>query len=332
MTKLEFVAKQLAKSQTKKYEHYVVYRIWHRLDNLTIKPITQQFVSRPSGRAVTDLFFPQFNIHIEVDEKHHKRQIDADQSREADIISATGHEVLHVDVTQPIEEINNSVEMIIDRLLSEASHIEFIPWDLEKEMDPLTYIRLGYLDVADNVAFGTIAEAATCFGRDYRNGMQQSYFPHPSEDTTKLWFPRLYPNADWNNQLSADENVITYASFNPDRRHAHIDEMIADAHNFPTRIVFARVIDPLGARVYKFKGSYQFDFDATNYDDGIILNRIATRVDTYPFPGFEGEVAAAESDSDIVETLYKENVLTMSDANRLKLAALILRDLAVSET
>lgn len=29
--------------------------------------------------------------------------------------------------------------------------------------------------------------------------------------------------------------------------------MIADAHNFPTRIVFARVIDALGARVYNLK-------------------------------------------------------------------------------
>lgn len=172
---------------------------------------------------MTDLFFPQFNIHIEVDEAHHKKQIAADQLREADIINTTGHEVLRVEVTQPIEEINNSVEKIIDRLRSAASRTEFIPWDLEKEMDPLTYIRLGYLDVADNVAFGTIADAATCFGRDYRNDLQLSYFPHPSEAKTKLWFPRLYPNADWNNLLSDNENVITYASFDPNRRNAHID-------------------------------------------------------------------------------------------------------------
>jgi very-short-patch-repair endonuclease len=331
MTKLEFVAKQLAKAQTKKFEHYVVHRIWHRLDNLNIKPITQQFVSRPTGRAVTDLFFPQFNIHIEVDEEHHKKQIAADQLREADIINATGHEVLRVDVTRPIEEINDAVEKIVDRLRTEASLDEFIPWDLEKEMDPITYINLGYLDVADNVAFSTIAEAATCFGQDYRNGMQLSYFPHPSEANTKLWFPRLYPNADWDNQLSTDENVITYASFDPDRRNTHIDEMVADGRTSPTRVVFARVVDALGVRVYKFKGAYQFDFDATNYETGIVLNRISTRVNTYPFPGFEREVAS-ETDSDIVATFYEENVLKMNDADRLRLAALILRDLAVSET
>ncbi len=99
MTKLEFIARQLAKAQNKKYEHYVVNRVWNLLNDSRVKFVTQQFVSRPEGRAMTDMFFPQLAIHIEVDEGFHKNQIDADKLREADIVNATGHEILRVDGT-----------------------------------------------------------------------------------------------------------------------------------------------------------------------------------------------------------------------------------------
>ena len=102
MDKLEYVAKQISRARKKTYEHYVVTRIWHLLNDLTIKFVTQQYIKRPNGRALTDMFFPQLKIHIEVDEGHHKNQIDWDRLRQADIIDATGHKVLRVDVTKDI--------------------------------------------------------------------------------------------------------------------------------------------------------------------------------------------------------------------------------------
>ena len=48
MDKLEFISRRLAKAENKKYEHYVVTRIWHLLDNTQIKLVTQQYVTRPS--------------------------------------------------------------------------------------------------------------------------------------------------------------------------------------------------------------------------------------------------------------------------------------------
>ena len=93
MDKLEFVAKQLDKTKKKPYEQLVVHRIWNTLNDLRVKFVTQQFVKRPEGRAMTDMYFPQLGMHIEVDEGHHKAQIEADKLREADIIDATGHKV-----------------------------------------------------------------------------------------------------------------------------------------------------------------------------------------------------------------------------------------------
>ena len=96
MTKLEFISRQLAKAEGKRYEHYVVTRIWHLLNDTRIKPVTQQFITRPSGRALTDMYFPQLEMHIEIDEGHHKKQIEADKLREADIINATGHTIFRL--------------------------------------------------------------------------------------------------------------------------------------------------------------------------------------------------------------------------------------------
>ena len=68
LDKKEYIIRQLARTKNKKYEQYVVSRIVHRLNMDDVKFVTQQYVSKPTGRALTDLFFPQIKLHIEVDE------------------------------------------------------------------------------------------------------------------------------------------------------------------------------------------------------------------------------------------------------------------------
>lgn len=99
MDKKEYIIRQLGRTKNKKYEAYVVSRIIHLLNNFDIKIVTQQYVVRPEGRALTDLFFPQLSIHIEVDEEHHKSNIQDDKIREADIVNATNHTILRIDMS-----------------------------------------------------------------------------------------------------------------------------------------------------------------------------------------------------------------------------------------
>lgn len=58
MTKLEYIVKQISKTNKKNYENHVVARIWHGLNCLDIKFTTQQYVKRPEGYALADMFFP----------------------------------------------------------------------------------------------------------------------------------------------------------------------------------------------------------------------------------------------------------------------------------
>jgi very-short-patch-repair endonuclease len=104
MNKKEFLLRQIAKTNKKNYENYVVTRVIHKLDDPTVKFITQQYVSRPERRrALTDLYIPQIAFHVEIDEGHHKNIVEVDMVREADIIDATGHTIVRVDATLPLD-------------------------------------------------------------------------------------------------------------------------------------------------------------------------------------------------------------------------------------
>lgn len=120
MDKKEYIIRQLGRTKNKKYEVYVVTKIIHLLNDFGIKFVTQQYVTRPEGRALTDLYFPQFGFHIEVDEGQHFNQanIEADKIREADIINATGHEMLRIDVTKSFDDINIQVDIAVNKIKS----------------------------------------------------------------------------------------------------------------------------------------------------------------------------------------------------------------------
>lgn len=141
------------------------------------------------------------------------------------------------------------------------------------------YIDKGFIDLNDDAEFRLIADAASCFGKKY-NGMQRSYFRHPSEPDKRLWFPKLYPNGEWINEISADESVITSKSVFPEKTQEIVDK-IAAAEDY-VLIVFGREENDFGNLMYRFKGEYQLDHDMTNYENGHVWRRIATRVKTYP--------------------------------------------------
>jgi very-short-patch-repair endonuclease len=280
MNKLEFISRQFSRAEKKRFEHYVVTRIWHLLNDLSIKFVTQQYVSRPDGRALTDMFFPQLHIHIEIDEGHHKKQIEWDKLREADIINATGHEILRVDVTKDIDTINNEIEQIVERIKVQKSSVQnFKSWDIEAELNPQTYIDKGFIDLNDDCAFRTMVDAANCFGNTYKpKGIWTGGAKHPKESGKIIWFPKLYKNGEWNNSISNDEKEIREISEIPENARPHIDNILKQQFN---RIVFARVKSPLGDIMYRFKGEYELDRNRTNYTDGLLWRRVSEQVKTY---------------------------------------------------
>jgi very-short-patch-repair endonuclease len=284
MSKLEFIIKQLAKTNKKNYENYVVTRIWHSLNDLDIKFITQQYVTRADGKyALTDMYFPQFNIHVEVDELHHftKENIHLDKIREQDIINQTGHEIFRVEVKNGIEKIHTEVDDIVEKIKALKSQMgdHFVPWDIEKEQSSATYVDLGYIHLKDNVAFKHSFVACNCFGHDYK-ALMKGGAKHPIEKDVTIWFPKLYPNEEWNNSISSDGMII---------REKHIDSVEAKKHinhhinsGIHKRIVFARVRGPLGDIMYRFKGAFKLDIENTLTEGNLHWVKYSDEVKTYP--------------------------------------------------
>lgn len=281
MNKLEFICRQLSRAQNKTFEHYVVTRIWHLLNDTEVKFITQQYVVRPEGRALTDMYFPQLHMHIEIDEEFHKMQIQSDKIREADIINATGHEILRVDARQSLDAINSAIHDIVEKLkIARKDRLNFKPWNFEAEQDPATYITRGYIDLKDDVAFRTMVDAANCFGNTYKpKGIWTGGAKHPKEVGKFIWFPKLYKNGKWDNWISDDENTIKEKCL--DENIAQIQIKNATKDFDVKRIVFARVKSPLGDIMYRFKGEYELDREQTSLINGTVLKRINERVKTY---------------------------------------------------
>lgn len=282
MDKKEYIIRQLDRAKNKKYEAYVVTRIIHLINDFSIKFITQQYVTRPEGRALTDLFFPQFGLHIEVDEGQHfiNNNIKEDKIREADIINATGHEILRVDVTKSFESINTEINGIVKKIKKLRNDNYFIPWDIDAEYNPKTYISKGYIDVSDNVAFKTIKDACNCFGHNY-SGYQRAGASHPNSDIM-LWFPKLFPNGEWNNKISNDERTITEKNENNLKAKEHVISHINNRKKHQhQRIVFAKVKGNLGDVLYRFRGLYKLDIQKSNEKIGLVWMRTKIRVETY---------------------------------------------------
>ncbi|MDQ3684126.1 MAG: hypothetical protein M3430_00800 [Acidobacteriota bacterium] len=282
MNRKEFLLRQIAKTNKKTYENYVVTRIIHKLDDPTVKFITQQCVRRPDRkRALTDLYVPQIAFHVEIDEGHHKAMGEIDTIREADIVDATGHTIVRVDATLPLVELNEIIDKVIEdvrgRVHAKRSLQQFEPWDPEKEHNPATHIERGYMDADEDVAFYRQADACNCFGRSYK-GLQRSIVRHATETGLSIWFPKLYDNPGWENAISDDEETIYERSKHDKDKHLHD---ILSRTDWFKRLVFARVRGSLGDVMYRFKGLYELDIESSKTTSILTYRRKTKRVRTY---------------------------------------------------
>ena len=87
---LDYMERLFFSIKHKKTESYVIHRIWDKLDDARILFKVQQKVMLPNGKyALADLYLPQLNIVIEVNEPFHEWQQEADENRNTNIVELT---------------------------------------------------------------------------------------------------------------------------------------------------------------------------------------------------------------------------------------------------
>jgi very-short-patch-repair endonuclease len=118
MGKTDYVLRSLSKLSTKRWEHYVINRIYHRLNDPDIEFICQQCIRKGDSYYLADLYFPQFGLYLEIDEAHHDRDqaIINDARRRFDIKEATGLTEKRISVEgYSLEEVDANIEELINR-------------------------------------------------------------------------------------------------------------------------------------------------------------------------------------------------------------------------
>lgn len=285
MDKLEYITKQLSRTHNKRYENYVVNRIWNKLNDDKVKFITQQYIFRNDGKyAFTDMYFPQLDVHIEVDEPFHKNKhnVELDKIREADIINITNHTIIRVKISEGYESVNNQIDLIVETLKQKIDEMGkvLIPWDIGREYNPQTYIDKGVIKLQDKVAFRTIADGCRCFGIHYKPRARISCPKHPYEPNTMIWFPHIsFDVQGWTNRLTSDSMVIYERSDNSEKEQEHFKSIIKG--KVWRRIVFGKLKDSFGNYLYRFKGVFELNERKSHELRCLVWERTSDEVKTY---------------------------------------------------
>lgn len=260
-------------TKDKEKENYVVNAIWARLDDLNIKPVTQQYVRRSNGYALIDLYFPQINYGVECDEKHHKDNLLKDAEREIDLQTALsacsedGLTIRRVDATLDADALHARIREIVAEIKEKIAEKgnQLPPW-LDPEEEWAVIKQRGVLRTEDAYSFKTIADICQkCFGKDANYRIQRSFFR--VADDRMLWCPKLaieLPDGSkvaqsrgWVNELSADWNVIIEHNNSGATPVKHPDK---------PRYTFAKSKDERGEDAYRFIGVFKWNETKSNGD------------------------------------------------------------------
>ncbi|PJG43764.1 hypothetical protein XA39_06050 [Acinetobacter tandoii] len=286
----EYFFKQLNKTKNKIYESYVINRILTLLNDHTLKFVTQQYVRLSDTHyALTDLYFPQLGLHIEIDEGHHYdlkqanvvergndfkiekkilSQSEKDRIRQSHIVNRTSHDLKRINVFKHLEngetlslfDINNQVDRLVDyiRIVRDelVTSTKFQNWNIENEFNPNTYIEKGYLDANDEIIFLSSDDVCKCFGAKL-NPYKSGGVKNPQDKGILIWFPKLYENDEWLNSISEDDQFI-YEKNKNNIKNGEMYDIWKKGEK--RRLVFGRVRNNLinkGTSLFKFYGLYE---------------------------------------------------------------------------
>ena len=292
--KLEYMERLFAKISKKKTESYVISRIWHQLDDDRVKFVVQQYVRIDKGKyALADLYLPQLNLFIEVNEPFHEDNIERDKLRNEKIEDIThselhpivcgfktegkdGKEVIH---WKPLDEIHRQITDVVSLIRQRISELgeNFKPWDDVSTLSVEYHRNKGYLKVEDNECLRTTEDVAALFGTKakHRGFYRVSGAAIPNKKGEIVWWPNKEHRL-WHNELSEDGMFIYEYPKAEDKRAAHLRQWLSAPEE--TRVTFLRYKDDLGFCFYRFVGVFRLNREKSIQENKCVWERVS---DTY---------------------------------------------------
>ena len=281
--KIEYITNQLSKTFGKKYENYCVTRIYSLLKRDDIKIVTQQLFKRKGRKiALADLYLPQINMWIEIDEGHHINNKNVDLNRTKDVKKVNTlsqeaqkkysalDEVVPIGIEDPfrvdvynksLEDINKQIDVIVneinDRIKKQGKN--FIPWT-KVNYSPEEFVRKGKITVNDNAKFKTIDQIGMLFNMKKVPMGKKIHGYVNIKNNMYIWCPIVKIQGDecdsnaWENEIS-DDGIFIY-----ENQKERKDNFLTQAMDeLPIRYIFIKFKDDSRTKVYKFIGVYELD-------------------------------------------------------------------------
>jgi hypothetical protein len=283
--KVEYISKLFQKTSFKALENYCLTRLWHKLDNDEIKFVPQQYVNRHTNKyALTDVYLPQFQIHIEVNEPAHydiPERILADQIRKTEIEQKTGHRLFVIDCRKTLlqihEEIECIVEIINNEIIVQKLNGTFKPWQPDVDQNPNYWKAKQTIDLTDNISLRSIEDICLLFNADFnktkRGFLRKGAVAYPNNENYIIWWPAENNRSGWINTFSNNDDTINESHSDNTTRSNHYHNLI---NTTELRIVFFHEKDVLGIVGYKFKGIYEIDRIKSNALSGLSWKRVSS--------------------------------------------------------
>ena len=282
--KLEYMERLFAKISKKKTESYVISRIWHQLDDDRVKFVVQQYIRRTQDKyALADLYLPQLNIFIEINEPYHKDENgvlrEIDRIRNEEILSVTHSRPIVIDCDCDIQEIHRQVTDVVSRIKQRILELgeNFKPWNDANTLSVKYHRNKGYLKVEDNECLCTTEDVAAVFGTKpkHRGFLRASGAAVPNKKHEIVWWPNTEHRL-WHNELSEDGMFIYEYPKAEDKRAVHLKQWLAAPEE--TRVTFLRYKDDLGFCFYRFVGVFRLNRDKSIRENKCVWERVS---DTY---------------------------------------------------
>ena len=284
---LEYMEYLFDSIKSKKTESYVIHRIWNKLDDDRVRFVTQQKITLPNGKyALADLYLPQLNIFVEVNEPYHDKQKEQDKYRNETIVKLTEADQFIIEcgkgtdkcewksLSEIHQQIDECVTFIKKRITDVGEQLK--PWSMSESLTVEFHKNKGYLNVDDNDALRTIDDICMLTGgvkrdRGFLRAGTAGLSQHPDME---LWFPRVNNRSNWLNEKSADGQTIYESNTkDPKKNYDHIEDSIKKNLQ---RVTFFKFKDNLGIENYFFLGIFRIDAEASRKDKKCVWRRLST--------------------------------------------------------
>ncbi|MBD5422820.1 MAG: hypothetical protein HDR49_07310 [Bacteroides sp.] len=278
----KIITNMLAKIANKATESYVINRIWHKLDDIRVRFVLQQYVKRKDGYALADLYLPQVSMIIEVNEGYHEEETQQakDAIRNREVADATNADVYVIKASGSLEEIHKQVDEVVTEIRRRISALgeHFLPCDYSiTRSTPEYYKSRGFFSVNSEDWLTTIDDIAAVFGTNpkHRGYLRVSSVAVPNKKDEIVWWPQ--PNHRiWHNELSKDGRYIyEYNKRSDEERAKHISQWI---NSDQKRITFMKEMAYGVLPTYTFVGVFHINPQLTKEKNMCVWERIS---DTY---------------------------------------------------